>query len=37
MFNEYKDFHKDEEYFNGNGPSLAETDLNLLKNENTIA
>ena len=38
VFNEYKDFHKDERVFLiGNGPSLAETDLNLLKNENTIA
>lgn len=38
VFNEYKDFHKDERVFLiGNGPSLAETNLNLLKNEITIA
>ena len=38
VFNEYKDIHRDERVFLiGNGPSLAETDLNLLKNENTIA
>jgi SAM-dependent methyltransferase len=38
VFKEYKDKHKNERVFLiGNGPSLAETDLNLLKNENTIA
>ena len=38
VFDEYKDKHKNERVFLiGNGPSLAETDLNLLKNENTIA
>lgn len=38
VFENYKDKHKNERVFLiGNGPSLAETDLNLLKNENTIA
>jgi hypothetical protein len=38
VFSEYKNIHKNERVFLiGNGPSLAETDLNLLKNENTIA
>ena len=38
VFNEYKDFHKYERLFLiGNVPSLSETDLNLLKNENTIS
>ena len=38
VFEEYKDKHKNERVFLiGNGPSLAQTDLNLLKNENTIA
>lgn len=38
VFKDYKDKHKNERVFIlGNGPSLAETDLNLLKNENTIA
>ena len=38
VFKSYKDKHKNERVFLiGNGPSLAETDLNLLKNENTIA
>ena len=38
VFREYKDIHKDERVFLiGNGPSLAETDLNLLKSEKTIA
>ena len=33
VFKEYKDKHKNERVFLiGNGPSLAETDLNLLKN-----
>ena len=38
VFEDYKDKHKNERLFLiGNGPSLAETDLNLLKNENTLA
>ena len=38
IFEDYKDKHKNERLFLiGNGPSLAETDLNLLKNENTLA
>ena len=38
IFKDYKDKHKNERVFLlGNGPSLAETDLNLLKKENTIA
>ena len=36
VFKDYKDKHKNERVFLlGNGPSLAATDLNLLKNENT--
>lgn len=38
VFSPYKNKHKGERVFLiGNGPSLAETDLNLLKDENTIA
>jgi SAM-dependent methyltransferase len=38
VFENYKDKHKNERVFLiGNGPSLAETDLSLLKNEITIA
>ena len=38
VFEDYKDKHKNERLFLiGNGPSLAETDLNLLQNENTLA
>mgnify|MGYP003647863858 CR=1 FL=1 len=38
VFQKYKDRHKGERVFLvANGPSLADTDLNLLKDENTIA
>ena len=38
VFEAYKDKHKGERVFLiGNGPSLSDTDLNLLKDENTIA
>lgn len=38
IFKNYKDKHKGERVFLiGNGPSLAKTNLNLLKNEKTIA
>lgn len=38
VFKDYKNKHKNERVFIlGNGPSLNETDLNLLKKENTIA
>lgn len=38
VFKDYKDKHKNERVFIlGNGPSLNETDLNLLEKENTIA
>jgi len=38
VFESYKDMHKGERVFLiGNGPSLANTDLDLLKSENTIA
>jgi len=38
VFDKYKDLHKGERVFLiANGPSLANTNLNLLKNENTIA
>ena len=38
VFEKYKNKHKGERVFLiANGPSLAETDLSLLENENTIA